>query len=605
MAKEAGMAFQGMGAVLDPSGNGCGFRVWAPHAHAVYVTGPFCHWQDGVHALTSEGNGYWAGTVAGIGAGTPYKLVLHNGAPQWRVDAYARDVDSDDQNHFNGLVVDRRATWSPFSTPRFDDLILYQLHVGSFAGQNDGIPTQWIASANGWVATCDQLVSKLDYIRGLGFNALALLPVGEYPRPANQAHMGYAPTHWFAPESDIGWPSDVRHLVDQAHQRGLAVIFDVVYNHASIDHNAYWDYDGYAHDGGIYFEGGGDSPFGHIPAHWKREVRELFLDNARMWLEDYRADGLRFDAAHLIQEESLQHLLYGLRENPNWRDKLMIAEWTGDDRARWSHVLRDIGFDSVWGMAGPYGFREAIERGAFGGDATGAMLSVMELAPYEHHWNVVRYYLGSHDQIRDSQSGAEGDHRYPVEKLGGRDSWTARAQCRMGWALGVTAPGIPMMFMGCEGHLPGYWWPTLDDNPAHRDHRMDWSKVGDPIGAPMQAMVRAANALRWRHPALRSHSLDVTHRDEDGQVFAFRRWTDQGDVVLTVANFSDRAWPHFDYGVHTGVGGAWQEVFNSQAPEYDGHADSGNGEDVRHTSPDGRLWIRLPKWSVLCFRQVP
>jgi 1,4-alpha-glucan branching enzyme len=258
----------------------------------------------------------------------------------------------------------------------------------------------------------------------------------------------------------------------------------------------------------------------------------------------------------------------------------------------------------VWGMADPYAFRDAVSRGVFGGDAVGAMLSVMELAPYQNHWNIVRYYLGSHDQIRDSKAGSEREHRYPVEKLGGRDSWTARAQCRMGWALNVSVPGIPMLFMGCEGHLPGYWWPTLDDNPVHADHRMDWSKIGDPLGAPMQALVRSANQLRWQHPALRSQSLDVTHTDRQNNVLAFRRWNEQGDVVLTVANFSEREWPDFDYAVRTGAGGAWQEIFNSQAPEFDGYAESGNGPGARHADAGGYVHVRLPKWSVLCFRQV-
>lgn len=598
------MLFQGMGAVLDTVSGSCGFRVWAPHAHEVFVTGAFCGWREDGHALTHEGNGYWAGSVANIGAGAPYKFVLKNGAAHWRVDAYARDVDSDDANVFHGLVVDRRAVWSPFSTPRFDDLIVYQLHVGSYAGHGDGIPARAIAGGKGWVATCDQIIPKLDYIRDLGFNAIALLPIGEVPGSVEQSHMGYAPTDWFAPETDIGSPRDVRELVNEAHRRGIAVIFDVVYNHASIDDNHYWNYDGYTNDGGIYFEGGGDSAFGRIPAHWKNEVREYFLDNARMWLEDYRGDGLRFDAAHLIQWESLQHIIFGLRQNELWRDKLMVAEWTGEDRANWKNVIKDIGFNAVWGMSGPYAFREAVRRGAFGGDAVESMLSVMELAPYENHWNIVRYYLGSHDQIRDPKSGAERDHRYPVEKLGGRDSWTARAQCRMGWALNVTVPGIPMLFMGCEGHLPGYWWPTLDQNPIHGDHRMDWSKVGDPIGAAMQALVRGANQLRWSHSALRSHSLDVTHTDRQNNVLAFRRWNQDGDVVLTIANFSEQEWHGFDYAVRTGVVGSWQEIFNSQAPEYGGYADSGNGPSARHADAGGYVHIRLPKWSVLCFRQI-
>ncbi len=596
--------FEGMGAVLDRAADQCGFRLWAPHAQAVHVTGSFCDWSETAHPLAAEGNGYWSTIVPGVGANAAYRFLVQNGSVHERVDAYARDVESDTQNQrFRGLVVDRGASWAPFATPRPSDLILYQLHVGSFAGHNDGIQVRALGD-DGWVATCDQIVPKLDYIRALGFNALALLPIGEHPRPADQAHMGYAPTHWFAPESDFGSPRHVRFLVDEAHKRGLAVIFDVVYNHASIDQNVYWEYDGYANDGGIYFEGGGDSTFGRIPAHWKHEVRQFFLDNARMWLDDYRGDGLRFDAAHFVQWQSLQHIIHGLRQNPFWRDKLLIAEWSGDDRANWKNVIEQIGFDSVWGMAGPYAFREAVRRGSFGGDAVDAMLSVMELAPYRDHWNVVRYYLGSHDQIRDRTSGAEPDHRYPVEKLGGRDNWTARAQSRMGWALSVTAPGIPMLFMGCEGHLPGYWWPSLDQNPAHRDHRLDWAKVGDAHGAPMQVLVRAANQLRWSHPALRSHTLEVTHVDRDNNVFAFRRWNGQGDVVLTVVNFSEREWRDFDYRVHTGAAGAWQEIFNSQAPEFGGYPDSGNGPDARLSDPASWLSIRLPKWSVLSLRQL-
>ena len=76
----------------------------------------------------------------------------------------------------------------------------------------------------------------------------------------------------------------------------------------------------------------------------------------------------------------------------------------------------------------------------------------------------------------------------------------------------------------------------------------------------MQALVRSANEMRWRHAALRSQTLDVSHRDRENGVLAFRRWTEQGDVVLTVANFSEREWTNFDYAVNTGVGGNWEEI---------------------------------------------
>src|SRR5688572_9864959 len=96
----------GMGALPDVGGNQCGFRVWAPNARKVFVTGPFCQWQANANALVAEGNGYWSGIVAGVGVGEPYKYVIENGVPHWRVDAYARDVDSDASGNFHGLVVD-------------------------------------------------------------------------------------------------------------------------------------------------------------------------------------------------------------------------------------------------------------------------------------------------------------------------------------------------------------------------------------------------------------------------------------------------------------------------------------------------------------------
>jgi 1,4-alpha-glucan branching enzyme len=578
----------GMGANLYQGG--CSFRVWAPNAKDVYVTGRFCDWDPRKHALVHEGGGYWSADVPAVTVGDPYKFVIVNGPDIWRVDAYARDVD-DEGDQVHGIVVDPRTHWAPFATPRFDDLILYQMHLGSFAGLNDGI------SVDGETASFQQIESKLDYVRGLGFNALALLPLGEFPM---RSGLGYAPTNWFAPETAYGSPADLRRLVDLAHRKGLAVIFDVVYNHASTIENRYWEYDGDDRDGGIYFRDGGDSPWGRIPAHWQQEVRNFFLDNARMWLDEYRGDGLRFDAAHYIPWDSVRHIIEGLRANPFWRDKFLVAEWNGDRRDQWPSVIRELGFNAVWGMSGPWAFRAAMT----GERPVEQIESVMSLAEYQNHWNVVRYFLGSHDQIADGKNGEEGDHRFPVEKLGGRQSWVARAQSRVGWALNVAAPGVPMLFMGCEGHHHGYWWPTRDANPEHQDHRLDWSIMGDAHGAPMQALVRAANRVRWEHPALRSHSLDITHRDHDNGVLAFRRWNDQGDVVLVVANLGGRQWQSRDYGVVTGAGGRWEEIFNSQAPAFGGFEDSGNFGAQPEAQADGRIYINLPPWSVLMFRRV-
>jgi len=117
----------------------------------------------------------------------------------------------------------------------------------------------------------------------------------------------------------------------------------------------------------------------------------------------------------------------------------------------------------------------------------------------------------------------------------------------------------------------------------------------------MMRLVGAANAVRWRNPALRSDTLAYLHDDPDHGVLAFKRWTDQGNVVLVVVNASEGEWRFSDYGVSVGGdGGGWREIFNSQAPVFDGY-DCGNPDRTLYPGDDGRVYINLPKWSVLMF----
>jgi 1,4-alpha-glucan branching enzyme len=191
-----------------------------------------------------------------------------------------------------------------------------------------------------------------------------------------------------------------------------------------------------------------------------------------------------------------------------------------------------------------------------------------------------------------------------VERVGGvivgRDNFIARSKARMGWVLNIAMPCTPMMFMGTECHHHGYWNSDLD---AYGEHRFDYSLVADATGQPMNDLVRDANSLRNAHPALRSDNLLITHRDFQNRVLGFKRWNDEGDVLLAVLNMSDNQWDDPVYSVSlAGDGGSWEEVFNSQAPQYGGWNDSGNYlADLDGGS--GSITIRLPKWSVLIFRK--
>jgi 1,4-alpha-glucan branching enzyme len=583
--------YEGMGANLQ-EGEVCSFRVWAPNAKAVTLVGDFTQWTKRGVKMAPEGNGCWSVDVEEVSAGQAYKFIIDNiggsahnpGGRFWRVDPYAREVQNSLANA-NSYVVDPDFAFTPFQTPRFENFLLYQLHVGAFAGYNDTTPV----NPDTREALFVDIIPKLNYIRALGFNALALLPVGQMGLRIGE---GYSPTNWFAPDEYYGSPTALRQLVEAAHQTGLAVIFDVVYNHASTQDNRCWEFDGMNYDGGIYFEGGGDTPFGKRPALWKREIQDFFLDNARMWLKEYGADGLRFDATHLIPEDSLRHIvLNGIRKE--FPDKYLIAEYF----RTFPDPYDELGFHAIWDGLSPHAFEAAVNS-ADGG----ALIESLLNERIRHGWNLVRYPLGSHDEIADLNNGALTERRYFIEKVGGRDNWYARAKARLGWALAVALPGTPMLFMGTECHAWGYWSPNPDSNG---DHRFDWKLSGDRIGLEMRRLVTDANNVRWGHPALRSDSAQWTFADSSHQIVAFTRWDGQGDTILTVVNLSDGQWEHGEYGVRTGeTTGTWEEIFNSQSPQYGGWNGSGNYEARKTVQDDTKIYINLPKWSVLMFRKV-
>ncbi|MEP6589936.1 MAG: alpha-amylase family glycosyl hydrolase [Gemmatimonadota bacterium] len=594
-----------MGATL--AAESCSFRVWAPHAARVAVMGSFNDWRDDEHQLERGTDDTWSITVDGVHAGDEYLFVIDNrGGDEFnpgqrglrRTDPFARD-----SRHSNGnaVVVDVAAereasglTDDDFTTPAGADWLIYQAHVGSFVGSGDDIDT-----GPSGIGTFAQFEAKLSYIRSLGFNALALLPIHENPGDGNE---GYAPTHLFSPESSFGSPLSLRHLIRVAHDIGLAVIFDVVWNHLPDVDNRLWEFDGMTREGGIYFEEAGRSPWGPRPAFWKREVRELVVAHARMCFEEYHVDGLRIDAADEIAQEVLIDVVASVRAEPLWQDKLLIVEWTGHEAGVWPSLTETLHFDRVWALGDPPLFAEAVDVGRES-DAGARVDSLLQLLALPDAARRIRYLLGSHDTAHDNTGGARAGYRHFVELAGGREDWLARAKSRLGWALCVALPGTPMCFMGAECHQPGYWHPRADGNPFHDDHRFDWALAGDAIGVEMRRLVSDANQLWWRAPVLREGSLEIVHVDRDNGVVAILRRADDGHTVLAVINLSDTAWPDGGYRLpFSGGEGPWHVVLDSQAGRY-------GGEDLPHAETlevtDGALPLSLPQWSLLALEPLP
>lgn len=600
------MSYQTIGAKIAKKT--CSFRVWAPNAEAVSVmiqSGPL--WdpenENHTHLLSQEGNGYWSTNITGVETGNLYRYaVTFDGITRQKLDPAARDVIHsgltryDPDNHNASIIVAPiTSKETAFRTPSFENFLVYQLHVGSFAGRNDHL-------GNKAIANFPDVTTKLQYIKELGFSAIELLPVHEF---AADRSWGYNPASFFAPESAYGTPQDLRHFVDQAHVNGLAVIFDVVYNHAGPGDSVLWRFDGSEPNGqgGIYFEGGQMTHWGRGPAWWKQEVQDYFFENACMFLETYNGDGLRFDATTQINGQHLAKVIYRLKER--YPDKYLVAEHLPAH----SWITSFGNFDASWQAKAHHECQRALNSLS----PVERIKSFLGWDGFDHAWNLVKYTLGSHDDCGDQENGDaenglshwDSRHRYMVDQFGGRETWLARSKCRLAWGLNIAMPCTPMLFMGSECHMGapnvkwGYWHDGID---MRGDHRFDWQIAGDSVGLEMRRFVATSNKLRWQNPALRSDTLAITHEDYQNQVIGFKRWAGN-NVVLTILNFSDNDFSHHEYGVSTGGQmGKWSQILCSQDNAFGGWDGAGNAYHNPWAQQDSKIYINLPKWSILMFQ---
>ncbi|WP_237770009.1 alpha-amylase family glycosyl hydrolase [Ornithinimicrobium sp. CNJ-824] len=242
----------------------------APNADAVSVVGDFNGWDDQAHPMEPEGNGNWYVEVPGAEHGQEYKLLLTNGEHTFfRIDPRAYAVTN---SVGNGILYDHgRFDWEgdeQFETPGQHELVLYETHIGSFVDAADG------------PADLHDLTGKLDYLVGLGVNAIELMPLMEF---AGDYSWGYNPAHIFAVEHTYGGPDALKAFVREAHRHGIAVVVDVVYNHFGPSDLSLWQFDGWSEDGkgGIYFynDWRSETPWGDTrPDYGRQEVRDFILD---------------------------------------------------------------------------------------------------------------------------------------------------------------------------------------------------------------------------------------------------------------------------------------------------------------------------------------
>jgi 1,4-alpha-glucan branching enzyme len=549
----------GFGALPHPAGTT--FRVWAPAATAVSVVGTFNNWDKNAHPLQAETDGNWAADLPGVKAGDGYKFVLTTPTGELtRNDPYARAVTN---SSGYSLVFDPQDfDWEgdSFQMPTWNDLVIYELHIGTFNAQEAGHP-----------GTFRSAIERLGYLQSLGINCIEIMPATEFPGAYS---WGYNPSNPFALESDYGGAEAFRELVKAAHQHGMAVVLDVVYNHFGPGDLDLWQFDGWSENGGggIYFynDWRAKTPWGeNRPDYSRPEVRRYILENALMWLEDYHCDGLRMDAISFVRNvhgeddpganlpegwNLMQWVNSEIQQRQPW--KITIAEDLRSNPGITGHIDQGgQGFSAQWDASFIYPVHEVLKT-AEDADRNLHTLAGAICTAYNGDAFQRVIYTESHDEV------ANGKHRLPEEIVPGDvENYYAKKRMVLGASLVFTAPGIPMLFQGQEFLAPGSF---NDAEPLD----WAWAEAHGGLTQLYRDLIALRRDLRGVTPGLRGQGCRVFHINNDDKIIAFARWDGHvEDATIIIANFANQPRPNYTIGLP--AEGEWNLRFNSDWAGYD------------------------------------
>lgn len=634
--------------------DGATFRVWAPNdAIEVYIRvsdspkfidGPDDHWQPAAaQRLRRSSDNTWTGFLRGVRDGDFYRFYIANrGVQPYKRDPYARELEFYGYPECDCIVRDPHDySWHDrqHRTPAFNDLVIYELHVGMFYGVdgngNDARSTR--------VGKFLDVLEQIPHLVALGVNAIEPLPIVEFQGPHS---LGYNGTDIFSPEMDYavepqdlspyldkvnrlleergcaplgrnqleGQVNQLKAMIDICHLYGIAVILDVVYNHAgrfSDDDQSIYFFDRAIsgdNNESLYFTDQGWAG-GLVFAYWKDEVRQFLIDNAMFFLSEYHVDGLRYDEVTVIDDHGGWRFAQDLTATVKYHkpQTIHIAEYWRDDP---SYVLRDsseggAGFDAVWYPGIRSAVRRAIAQSARGANAHIDLNAIRDQlytpANFASAWRAVQY-LENHDLQRLGNINDREPRLPALADPSNPRSWYARSRSRVATAILLTAPGIPMLFMGQEILEDKYW--SDSPNPG----TLIWWD-GLKQDQHMQDFYRFSRDLVWlrrRHPAMRGEAINVFHVHEANRIIAYHRWLENlGRDVVVVVSLSESTFLHYDLGFP--VYGRWLEVFNSDAYDHWPNPNvAGNGGSVHVSGPSLHglpfsTAITIPANSVLVF----
>lgn len=638
--------FTPMGGNLLADATGATFRVWAPAAREVRLLWDYTRtdkgWENRKTAnLQVSADGVWAGFVPDLKYGDRYMFYVVGpvgGSEGLKRDPHARELTAEPGwPNCHCLLVDPAAfPWhdTGYRTPPFHELVIYQLHIGVWfipAGRNNG--------------TFLDVAGKLPYLQSLGINAIQPLPIVEFP---GLFSLGYNGVDYFSPETDYGVTDDdpamprylqsvnqllydinprlpayrlqdiqgtanqLKVMIDLCHLHGIAVLLDVVYNHAGGDFGdrGIYFFDRKANDSrdaSLYFSDQGWAG-GLVFAYWKDQVKQFLIDNAKFWLREYHCDGFRYDEVSVIKNSGGEQ---------GWRFCQYVTDTCRFIKPQAIHIAESwpveqaivrptwqggAGFDA----AQSDGLREAV-RAAVGqaSAGTGAFVDMSRIAreiatPHlGDNWRAVQC-TENHDIVRL-------DRGWRIPKIADSEdtqSWYARSRSRVALGLTLTAAGIAHLFMGQEFLEDKQW----SDQP-HSGHEIGWDNLNQ-ARVDFLRFSRELIATRNRLPGLKGEGLNVFHVHDRNRILAFHRWVPgAGHDVVVVVSLNETTF--HEYWLGFPQPGFWKEEFNSDM--YDNWMNPwmvGNGKGVytsgaaMHGLPRSAS-IAIPANGILIFAKSP
>jgi maltooligosyltrehalose trehalohydrolase len=461
----------------------CEFSVWAPLPKRVTVK--MVTPRESLIPMTKLDNGYWAVTVKEVPPGSRYAFVLDDQLtrpdPASHFQPAGVHEPSQTVNHGDFAWTD-----SGWSGVPLEEMILYELHVGTFTSEG----------------SFDAIIPRLEALQDVGVNALEIMPVSQFPGERNWGYDGVFP---FAVQNSYGGPDGLKRLVNACHRRGMAVVLDVVYNHLGPEGN-------YLADFAPYFTAKYQTPWGKAvnfdDAH-SDEVRNYFIENALFWFEHYHFDALRLDAIHAICDMSAKPFLQELAEKTDSFSSLknrgfyLIAESDLNDvrvitprnqggygiDAQWSddyhHALHTLLTGETSGYYADFGGTEQLAKALRDG-----FVYSWQYSPYRRRShgscsahcpaNQFIVFAQNHDQVGNRLRGDRLSRLVSLEAL------------KLAAAAVILAPCVPLLFMGEEyGEVAPFLYFVSHSDPeliaavrkgrAEEFQAFDWQgEVPDP-----------------------------------------------------------------------------------------------------------------------------